>query len=95
MFESELQLLVTPVIYRSLHFTEYCHKIMLYCVDLCTTCNLISLVGILHLFLFHFPNEHDFIRYLQIEDNERLTDLANFISSMFKTSHQHFEVGMS
>ena len=34
------------------------------------------------------PNEYNFIKYLQTEDQEKLIDLANFISSMFKTSHQ-------
>ena len=42
-----------------------------------------------------FPNEYNFIKYLQTEDQETLTDLANFISSMFKTRHQKFEMRMS
>ena len=41
------------------------------------------------------PNEHNFMKYLQTEDNEKLIDLANFISSMFKTRHQKFEKRMS
>ena len=41
------------------------------------------------------PNEYNFITYLQTEDQETLTDLANFISTMFKTRHQKFEMRMS
>ena len=41
------------------------------------------------------PDEHNFIKYLQTEDQEKLKDLANFISSMFKTRHQKFETRMS
>ena len=41
------------------------------------------------------PNEYNFIKYLQTEDQETLIDLANFISSMFKTRHQKFEMRMS
>ena len=41
------------------------------------------------------PNEYNFIKYLQTEDQEKLIDLANFISSMFKTRHQKFQMRMS
>ena len=40
-------------------------------------------------------NEYNFITYLQTEDNEKIIDLANFISSMFKRRHQKFEMRMS
>ena len=41
------------------------------------------------------PNEYNFIKYLQAEDQKTLIDLANFMSSMFKTRHQKFEMRMS
>ena len=41
------------------------------------------------------PNEYNFIKYLQTENQEKLIDPANFISSMFKIRHQKFEMRMS
>ena len=40
---------------------------------------------------FGFPNEYNFIKYLQINDRERLVNLSNFVSSMFKIRRQKLE----